>query len=180
MALRENPELREQTAMVAAQAARVELAHKAYLPDFDVALQYGQRSGGLPDMVSASVSVPLPLSKRRKQDAITTAAAAQFTALEADRATRVTLVDAEIARLVSELERSRAHLALYTKALLPQGHAAVTSARASYEVGKVDFLTVLDAQATVFTYETDYARALSDFARNVAALERLVGQEVVK
>jgi outer membrane protein TolC len=47
-------------------------------------------------------------------------------------------------------------------------------------VGRVELLTVLDDQATVFTYEMDYFRALSDFATRVAELERVVGEEVLK
>jgi hypothetical protein len=39
---------------------------------------------------------------------------------------------------------------------------------------------VLEDQATVFTYETDYYRALSDFATTLAELERVVGGEVLK
>jgi outer membrane protein TolC len=179
MALRTSPELREQAAMIAAQSTRVALARKAHLPDVDVSLQYGQRPGR-PDMLSASVAIPLPLSKRRRQDALTTDATAQLTALEADRATRVTVMNAEIARLAAELERLRAQLALYTKALLPQGRAAIASARANYEVGTVGVVAVLDAQATVFTYETEFVRAQSDFAKNLVALERLIGQEVVQ
>jgi outer membrane protein TolC len=50
----------------------------------------------------------------------------------------------------------------------------------SYQVGKGELLAVLENQATVFTYETDYFRALSDFAKNVAELERVVGEEVLR
>ena len=67
-AIRQSPELREHEAMIAAQAARVELSRKDYLPDLGVSLQYGQRGGGLPDMVSATISVPIPIQKHRKQD----------------------------------------------------------------------------------------------------------------
>ena len=66
------------------------------------------------------------------------------------------------------------------KAILPQGRAALTSATAGYQVGRTDFLTLLDAQATLFTHETTYFRVLSDFARTLAELERVVGEEIVR
>ena len=179
MAIRESPELREQDAMIAAQAARLDLAGKSTLPDVDLSLQYGQRGGGLPDMVSATVSVPLPVFKGRKQDQDVAEASAQLEALHADQAARVNQLRAEVARLAAELERSRTQLALYVKAILPQARASLSAATANYQVGKAEFLGVLDDQATVFTYETDYYRALSDFATNLAELERLAGREIL-
>jgi outer membrane protein TolC len=124
--------------------------------------------------------VPLPIWKGRRQDALAAEARAELAALEAARAAKRNEVRAEVARLVSELERQRAQLALYVKAVLPQSRAALASATASYQVGKVEFLAVLDNQATVFRYETEYFRGLSDFAKTLAELERVVGQEVLR
>ena len=177
---RQNPEIREQDAMIAAQAVRLQLARKEVLPDLDLSLQYGQRGGGLPDMVTALVSVPLPVFKGRKQNRLATGASAELAALNAEREAKVNEVRAEVARIVSELERSRAQLALYVKALLPQARASLTSATSNYQVSRVDFLTVLDNQSTVFSYETEYFRVLSDFAKNLAELERGVGKEIIQ
>lgn len=177
-ALRESPALREDAAKVAAQAARLELARKSHLPDFDVSIQYGQRRG-YSDMVSAVVSVPLPLQKGRRQDAEVTAARADSGAFEADREARANDLRVEVARLVSELERQRTQLALYKSAIIPQGRAALTSATASYQVGRVEFVALLENQATVFNYETEYFRVLTDFAKTLAELERVVGAEVL-
>lgn len=179
-AVRSSPELREQDALLAAQGARLELARKASLPDVDLSLQYGQRSGGLPDMITAIVSFPLPVFRARKQDQQVIETTAQLSALTADRAARANMVRTDVARLVSEIERERTRLALAVKAILPQGRAALASAVSGYQVGKAEFVTVLENQATVFSYETDYFRALSDFATLVAELERVVGEEVLK
>lgn len=178
-ALRMNPELRAQSAAIAAEAARVELAQKAFLPDFDLTVQYGHRAYGIPDMMTATVSVPIPIFKGRKQNAGVAEANAQLAALESGRAQKQNEIRADVARLDAELEQSRTQLALYVKALLPEARATLASATANYQVSRVDFLTVLDAQATVFNYETEYFRSLSDFARNLAELERVVGQEVL-
>jgi outer membrane protein TolC len=178
-ALRDSPEVREQAAMIAAQVARVDLARHEYLPDFDLNLQYGQRPAR-PDMLTAFVSVPIPLWKGRKQDQLAVEARAEVAALEAQRAAKRNEVRAEVARLVSELERQRAQLAIYVKAVLPQSQASLASATASYQVGKVEFLAVLDDQATLFSYETEYFRALTEFAKTLAELERVVGKEILR
>lgn len=179
MAIRNNPMLRAHEAMIAAQAARVELARKEHLPDFDVSLSYGQRDG-FSDMVSAQLSIPLPIHRGRKQDQFAAEARSALAALQAEHVEQVNTLRADVARLHAELERDRAQLALYVKAILPQGRAALTSATAGYQVGRADFLTLLDAQTTLFTYETTYFRVLSDFAGMLAELERVVGEEVVQ
>lgn len=179
-ALRESPMLREHQAVIAAQAARVELAGKEHLPDFDLSLQYGQRGGGLPDMVTAIVSVPVPILKGRKQDQFVAEAHSELAALEAERDATKNEILAEVARLHSALERQRAQLALYVKATIPQGRASLASATSSYQVGRVEFLTVLDNQSTLFTYETEYFRSLTDFAKTLAELERVVGREIIQ
>ena len=63
--------------------------------------------------------------------------------------------------------------------MLPQAHAALAAGVAAYQGGQVGLGAVLDARATVFNQETAYYRALSDFAKAVAELERSVGAEVL-
>jgi len=178
-AIQFSPELREHEAMIAAQGARLELARKSYLPDVDVSVQYGQRGGNLPDMLTATVGIPLPIQKRRKQDELTAEASTTLEALHIEHVAKVNGIRADVARLASELERERTQLALYHKAILPQARASLASSTAGYQVGRSDFRALGEAQAALFSYETDYWRALSDFATNLAELERVVGKEVI-
>jgi len=177
VAVRESPEIREHEAMIAAQAARVDLARKDHLPDFDVSFEYGQRDR-YADLVSVRVALPIPLRKQQRQDLLVAETGATLASLEAQHRAKQNQIRAEVARLDAELERRRAQLALYVKAIIPQGRAALTSATASYQVGKVEFLTLLENQATLFSYETEYFRVLTEFASNLAELERIVGKEI--
>ena len=179
LALANSPALRAADANIAAQDARVALARREHLPDIGVSLQYGQRNN-LSDMVTAIVSLPIPLQKRRNQDAALIAATSERRAMEAERAATANMLRAEIARLHGALERDRTQLALYVKAMLPQARAALQSAAAGYQSGRVDFATLIDTQSALFTYETDYYRALTDFAKTLAELEEQTGTEVLR
>lgn len=172
------PAIREQDALIAAQRERLLLAQREYLPDFAVTIQYGQRNR-YPDMLTAMVGIPIPVQKRKRQDQLVVEARAELAAREAERHARRNDIRADVARLSSELERQRAQLALYVKAIIPQGRASLASAAASYQVGRVEFLTVLENQAMLFNYETEYFRTLTDFATTLAQLERLVGEEIL-
>ena len=178
LAIRESPLLREHEAIIAAQTERVAFARKAYLPDFDVSFDYGQRAG-YRDLVTATVSIPLRLQQRSKQGQVVVAARADLATLEAEHDVRRNEIRASVARLHADLERQRAQLALYKGSIIPQGRASLTSAMASYQVGRVPFLTLLDSQATLFNYETEYFRVLTEFAKALAELERVVGTEIL-
>lgn len=177
-AVRNNPELLAHEAMIRAQAARLELARKDHLPDFEVSVMYGQRTGR-PDMISAMVSVPIPLHKESRQNELTRAENAALSALEAEHHDQVNALRARVAELHAQLETVRAQLALYVKSMLPQSGAALESALASYGAGRVDFLTVLDSQSTLFGYEIAFHRGLTDFATKLAQLEAVVGKEIL-
>ena len=177
-AVRNNPMLQEHEARIAAQAARVDLARKEYKPDFDVSIQYNHRVA-YPDLLTAQVSIPLRLQKSAKQDQAVAEAAADLSALEAEHRADVNVVRARVATLLSDLERNRTQLALYVKTILPLSRGGVTSALASLQSGRASLLSLLDLQNTVFTYETAYYRALSDFAKELAELEQVAGTPVL-
>jgi len=179
LAVNQSPLLRESEARLQAQRALVSLARKGSKPDVDVSIQYGQRNYR-PDMISAVVSVPIPLHRGSRQGQEILEARAELSAMEADKRAQINTIRAQVAKLVSNLERERTELALYTKAILPQGGAAATASLASYQSGKTDLLTVLDNQNTLFTYQTAYYRALADFARSLAELKQVVGGEVLR
>ena len=179
LAIQLSPTLEAHEAMIAAQESRVGLARKDAQPDFDVSLQFAQRTG-FSDMVSATVSIPIPLQKRRKQDQAVVEAEAELSAEVAGHHARVNQLRARVAELVSDLERDRTQLALYAKAVLPQARAALEAATTGFQVGRTPFQTLVERQATLFNYETEYVRALTDFATSLAALEQTVGQEVLR
>jgi outer membrane protein TolC len=179
LAIAHSPMLRAHEARMSAQERRLDLARKAHLPDFDISLEYDQRPQ-FRDYVSFFISVPLRLQKRRKQDQEVVGAGAELSALEAEHMVEVNSIRMEVATRVSDVERERTRLALSLKAILPQANAALESAAASYQVGRVDFTSLVDAQAAVFNYETAYWRSLTDFAKAIAELQSVVGAEVLR
>ena len=179
LAARRSPRVREHEAMIAAQGAASELAARDHLPDFDVSLEYGYRAGHA-DMVSAVVSVALPLQRSRKQRELASAARFELEAHEANHHAEITELRRDIARLTSALERSRAQLALSRRSVLPQVNAATVSATASYQAGRGEFVALLTAIRSAYAAETQYIRVLQEFAVTLAELEELAGGEVLR
>lgn len=178
-AFQNNPAVRAHVQRVAAQERAVALAGKAKLPDVAVSVAYSRRSE-FDDFVDVMVSVPLPVFAGRKQDREVAEEAATLSEHESRHHSMVDAIDAEIEELAAELRRARGQLVLLSDGILPQAQTSLESATASYRVGDVDFLTLLDAQVTLYQHELDYNRLLADFAENVAKLEKAVGTEVLR
>lgn len=179
LAIAQSPMIAAHEARLAAQGARVALARKATLPDFDVTLQYGQRND-LPDMVTAMISVPIPVQRGRKQLQMVAAAEAERSAEEAEHHAMVNELRERVAALHGELEQHRTRLALYSISVLPQTRAMLAAATSGFQVGRTELGTLLDAQAALFNVEAESLRALTEFATAVASLEVIVGTEALK
>lgn len=177
-ALAASPMLRMHEARIEAQETRVELARRGHLPDFDLSLTWGQRFSH-PDMVSVMVMIPLPVHRASRQDAGRAEQEAVLASMRAEHDALVYEIRSELARLVGQIEAQRSRLALLVGFVLPQAAAALESSTASFQVGRTDFRTVLQNQAAVYNYETDYHRALGDFAIALAELNYVVGEEVL-
>jgi outer membrane protein, heavy metal efflux system len=160
--------------------SRETLARRELWPDLSVGVQYGQRGSdmGTERMGSLMVGFTLPIfaSKRqlRMRDEATAMrgmAAAELAAARAD-------VDARIHEIAAELERATALMALYRTEVLPQAEANVTSALASYRVGRVDFMTLLDAQMSLNGYAQELHALEGEYGWRLAELEMTVGRVI--
>lgn len=179
LALEHNPRIQGHVHRVAAQERTVSLARKAELPDVSVSAGYNHRSG-FGDLFNVMVSAPVPIFSGRKQSQAIVEEDAELAEHQARHQAILDEVNAEIHSLTAELRRSRSQLVLLDDGILPQARAALSSSSASYQVGRVDFLTLLDAQVTLYEHELSYHRLLTEFASNLAALERVVGTEVLR
>lgn len=177
LAVAGNPRLVEKRAMIAAQFARSDLARRERLPNFDVSVQYGQRDG-LPDMITALVSVPVPIQRRRKQDVEARATQLDLASAEADLRAEANAVRSEVARFHATIERQVANLALFDRVMLPQARATFASASSVFQSGRGELLGVLDAMRALFATETMRVRTLAEYVKSLAELEAVVGQEV--
>ena len=67
---------------------------------------------------------------------------------------------------------------LYSDVLIPKAQELLLASESAYKSGKVDFLSLIDAQRTLLKYQLDYNRALADSQQKLAELEMLAGTEL--
>jgi outer membrane protein TolC len=83
-----------------------------------------------------------------------------------------------IASMASMVQRTERQLELYKTGIIPQASIQLKSALSAYTVNKVDFMTLLDSQMTLYRYELEYHQALTEYEKNLASLEATVGKRV--
>ncbi|MGE5833361.1 MAG: TolC family protein, partial [Acidobacteriota bacterium] len=169
--------LRAGAERVAAAEAALRSARRELYPDFQLGVQL-QRRPEFPDMVSVMVGFNMPIFASGKQLPMRREMAAMRDMSQAELLNQRNETIAQVIETRARAEQDRALGELYRTNILPQARAAVQAALASYRVGRVPFMTLVDNQMTVNRYETDAYRYLADYHQAIGELEALVGREV--
>ncbi|MBL7071947.1 MAG: TolC family protein [Candidatus Omnitrophica bacterium] len=69
-------------------------------------------------------------------------------------------------------------ISLYKTALVPQTEQAFEAAKTGYETGNVDFLNWLDSERVLLQTRLAYYKAIVDYQKSIAYLERVVGMDL--
>jgi len=69
-------------------------------------------------------------------------------------------------------------ISLYKTTLIPQTEQSFQAAKTIYEAGKVDFLNWLESERVFLQTRLAYYRAIVDYQKSIAYLERVVGQDL--
>ncbi len=152
----------------------VNLARKEFYPDLGVGYSYWNRPLQR-DMHGFTFSINLPVFYQTKQRQGVREATEELISIERDRANRETTLYFEVKQQYLAAKASDELAQLYAQAVVPQSSLALESALAAYQVGTVDFLTLVENFTTVLDYEIDYYRELSNYQSALARLEPLVG-----
>jgi outer membrane protein, heavy metal efflux system len=177
-AVRTRPMLLAHVHRIEAGRDAVRLAERERVPDIEVMLGYGTRRDRS-DMVTAMVSVPLPVFAGRKQRQAVIEAEQVLAAEELRHHQMVADIQAEVAARYAALVRTREQILLLSEGVIPQARATIESAAAAYQAGRVEFASLIEAQATLFRNEIELARRLADFGGELSALERAAGVELI-
>ncbi|MGD0625784.1 MAG: TolC family protein [Thermodesulfobacteriota bacterium] len=183
-AMGRRPLLQSMKRMVERNQAGLRMAERDYYPDFDFKLAYGQRDDGpmgrRADMVTAMVAINLPLWYKTKQDRKVAESQKDIQAAKDQLSAMTNEIRFMIGDKLTEVERAERQLELLKTGIIPLATLSLDSAMASYRVNKVDFITVLDSLMTLFRYEIQYYRLLTDSRKSIAEIEAAVGKSLAE
>jgi len=166
------------SALIDQYKAQRGLADLDYKPDFTLWAGYRWRDNDLPDggtdFVSAGISFNLPVRQARRGAAVAEADSLLRMAYQKrnDFRNKVNLM---IHRALTKYEQAGQLAKLYQSGIIPQAEQTFQATLSAYQVDKVDFLDLLDSVMSLYRYQIDYARALSDQQRSRAQIEAAAG-----
>jgi len=180
------PELKEQDHFVEASQRSLKLARMGYLPDFIVGGGYGEIGGGSNpafrkdghDTWTVKLGFSVPIWIDRVQAEIHEMRA-RVLREESRRRDLTDQVYDQVQRAYEQVRVSARTEKIYRTTLIPQTQERIGAARAGYETGLVDFLTLIDSLKSLEEVQLERDRAVRNYQRAVADLERAIGQPVV-
>jgi len=156
------------------------LANRELRPDFGITVSSQKYTGDMPWMYGIDFMVKVPIYWQRKQRPMIAEAAAS---LESARLMRNNTLSTEQAQVTQEFlaaTTSKRLADLYSDTILPQARLTLESSLTSYQVGRVDFLTLLSNYQTVLTYEVSYEEQAARLRQALARIEPFVNEELVR
>lgn len=183
LANRENPLLAAWKTVVERSDQQVDLALRDRYPDFSVGLAYTQRNklqNGMKgyDFVSAMFNIRIPLYHNKKQDQKVQQYRINRSSMEYRYQNIEQTLEQRLQQSLTNAQKNRRLIDLYETGIIPQAEESLESSLAGYQTGKVDFLSLLDSELTLFNLKLDYYRIVADYHKAVADLEALTGSEL--
>jgi outer membrane protein TolC len=173
-AVASRPDLAAIGARWRAEESSLALAYKDYLPDLEVMGRYDAfwQEPSLRAMVGVNANVPI---YHRKLNAAVREAMFRISQLRAEYRQRVDDVNREVQTVYEQLRAAAQLVELYEKRIVPVARQNVDSARADYMSGRIDFLTLIQAERQLIVLLQDQEDLAASYHTLLAEMERVVG-----
>lgn len=182
-ALDENPLLRQLDHIISQKETEYFMAKKSYFPSFSITAAYGQRDDGLADrhrsdLMSLLVGVNIPIWFKSKQNKKVAESQLRMMQAKARQQSMRNDILYEFNDLLAKIKKQKALVTLYKKQIIPEAEQSLEADMSAYQVGRLDFLNLLNSQITLLNYEIKLHEVMSDLEKNYANLEVVVGKRI--
>ncbi len=161
------------------------LSRYASKPDFDLGVKYTEigesdiaglaRSGR--DGLAVSIGINIPLN-RAKNTAIKRQAHLDRLRKIEEKHNLANTLKNRIKTLYFKLNNAQRLITLYGKNLIPQANRAMQIAQLQYRENKGSIASYLETQSTWLNFKLAYQRAIADYWKNLAQMEKLTGRKL--
>lgn len=176
------PLLKSSSEIVDSREESLKLAKKQYLPDFILGATYFNRdwgNGDLDDIWQVSLGLRVPLYYWRKEKfGVREAALDVSQARENYESTKNNLLFQVKDNYITATTAEKL-IELYQTGIIPQSTLSLESAISGYQVGNIDFLTLLNNLITLFNFELEYYKQLTEYQKALARIEEIAAIELI-
>lgn len=182
LALASRPELKGAQEDIERTERMYELADRnRKFPDFMVGWDYWRMPTDMTkNRYAGMVNITIPFSPwtigRRNYEIEETLA--ENRAAKANRDVMKNMTLRELGESQAKVEAARRSVALYREGLLSQAELSFRAAMAAYQTGRVEFVSLLEAQRALRDARMGYFKTVVALSQNLADLERAVGKDL--
>ena len=169
----QNPNVREDTAMIQRSQTAVELAQKEFRPDFEVSYMYENTDRKFRDYYMLSFSVNFPRRKPRR--AVLAQAQVNVERAQQEEDSQLQADLAEVQKQYVKVKASEEQLLIYRDGLIPQAQATIQAGLTAYESSRTDFEGLFSSYMDVLNLNLEYQQTLLDHETALTHIERLTG-----
>lgn len=174
-ALGHSPVLQGKQLMVEQGREELSLSRREYLPDMVVSGGWFTR-GDKSDVWQASIMFKVPLYFWNKATGVR-AASADLSAARYEYDAEKLSTLARVRDLYSSVKTSEHHLQLYGTGIIPEARMSLQSATSNYQVGKTDFLSLLESENMLLKYQLTEQEELVKLNKTLSMLGEITGEE---
>lgn len=178
--LRHHPMVKISDTAISASETQVDIAAEAYKPQFGVEVMYGARfangMNGKPasDMLSAYLTMDVPLFTENRQDRSYNAAQQQVIAAKSQRDLLLQQMNAKVNTLLIERHNLLSRIERYKKSLQPQAKARIQAVERGYQNNTASFKDVITAANDELNLNTERVRIETDLQLTNSQLAALI------
>ncbi|HDY7773859.1 TPA: TolC family protein [Vibrio vulnificus] len=179
--LAQHPMVQMANANIAVSQTQVELAEQSYTPQFGVEVMYAYRQAnnmkGEPasDLVSAYLTMDIPLFTGNRQDRVHAAAQYQVGAAQSQKDLLLAQMNAKVNALLVDRSNLEQRLERYQNTLLEQAKARTKAVERGYQNSTAQFNDVIAATRDELAVELESQRLLTDLNQVNSNLAMLLG-----
>lgn len=171
------PELKSMQFNIEMQSAELASAKKEFYPDFMVRGTYKQMSNQTDDWaLMLGLNIPVAPWIYGRYSAAVSRSNALINQSQAEFKNMKNMIASQVKDALAKVTSSQAQIDLLKTTTIPQAQQTVQSAIAGYQTGKLDFLSLLDAQRMLLMSQLDYQMAILNFITSQTDLERTIGK----
>ncbi|MCI0415028.1 TolC family protein [bacterium] len=171
-----SPEILSKIVQQEQRALELKLANKEKYPDFSATFQWQKTGSEFPDYYMTMFEARIPLYYWRKQKPAIAQATLELQASKNEKEATLKKLNADLKAAYISATTTANLAKLYNEGIIPQSRISLESTLSAYQVGKVDFLTLLNSGTTLLNYESEFLRRVADHEKAVARIEEITGQ----
>jgi len=174
----QNPQIGRWVQELKARKINVDVARADRIPNLTVSGGYVREQDPSNNIIAAGLSIELPLFNKNQGEI--SAANLDLLKAEIEKNNTLLMINAELAEKYSDLKIAHDKALTLKESIIPKATGAFEELKNLYNLGKINYIDLLDMQRTLTDLKVAYHESLINFEIAKTEIEFLIGQPIIQ